>query len=122
MNENIYDTKVQVLKCKVLKEVSKLAWSNELLEKVLEIKNFYNKCPTNSDNAIVVFENIILLIKKFKIQNDLAIKHLEFVVKYAKSKENSEALLKKIEHIVTNNIGHFANSVEEMAFVQFKIR
>ena len=37
MNENIYDTKVQVLKCKVLKEVSKLAWSNELLEKVLEI-------------------------------------------------------------------------------------
>lgn len=92
------------------------------LEKVLEIKNFYNKCPTNSDNAIVVFENIILLIKKFKIQNDLAIKHLEFVVRYAKSKENSEALLKKIEHIVTNNIGHFANSVEEMAFVQFKIR
>ena len=31
MNENIYDTKVQVLKCKVLKEVAKLAWADELL-------------------------------------------------------------------------------------------
>lgn len=34
---NIFDTKVQVLKCKVLKEVASLAWSNELLEKILEI-------------------------------------------------------------------------------------
>jgi len=37
INENIFDTKVQVLKFKVLKEVAKLAWDDELLEKVLEI-------------------------------------------------------------------------------------
>lgn len=35
--DNIFDTKVQVLKCKVLKEVASLAWNNELLEKILEI-------------------------------------------------------------------------------------
>lgn len=36
-NDNLFDTKVQVLKCNVLSEVAKLAWNDELLEKVLEI-------------------------------------------------------------------------------------
>lgn len=37
MNDGLFDTKVQVLKSKVIKEVATLAFNDELLEKVLEV-------------------------------------------------------------------------------------
>lgn len=100
-----------------LKKISRLK-----LEQILKVKNFYTKFPKNSENALVVFENIIFIIRRFGIRKNLAVKHLELVVKYAKTQENKEELLKKIRNIVTNNIRTFANSVEEMALIQLKIR
>lgn len=91
------------------------------LEQILKVKNFYYKYPTNSKNAMVVFENIIFIIRRFRMRKDLAVRHLEFVVSYAKSRKNSNELLGKIKEIVTNNIEYFANSVEEMALIYFKI-
>lgn len=92
------------------------------LEQVLKIEEFYNKYPNGPDNAMVVFENIIFMIKKFVFPNDLAIRHLDAVVKYAKSQKNSDVLLGKIKKIVRDNITCFASCVEEMAYVYSKIR
>lgn len=100
-----------------LKKITRLK-----LEKILKIKNFYSKYAVNSDNAMVMFENIIFLIKKFITRNDFAVKHLEFVVKYAKSQPDSKVILGKIKKIVANNIDCFANSVEEITLVYNKIR
>lgn len=100
-----------------LKKITRLK-----LEKILKIKNFYEKYALDSDNAMIIFENIIILIKKFITRNDFAVKHLEFVVKYAKKQKNSSFLLKKIKNIVAHNMDCFANSVEEAAFVYDKIR
>lgn len=100
-----------------LKKITRLK-----LEKILKIKNFYEKYALDSNNAMIMFENIIILIKKFIMRNDFAVKHLEFVVKYAKKQENRGLLLEKIKNIVMNNIECFANSVEEMTLVYHKIR
>jgi len=83
-NENLFDTKVQVLKCKVLKEVAKLAWNDELLEKILEIPEKIIPGTEPSMRCCVYKERAILSQRiKLAIGGNKANKRVIQVIKIA---------------------------------------
>lgn len=55
------------------------------LAQILEIKDFYKIYAKTSQISEIVFENIMALIRIFGMPEELAHKHIEFVVKYMKS-------------------------------------
>ena len=55
------------------------------LEQILKIKDFYKIYAQDFNTRLTMFENIIILIRGLGIPKELAIKHLEFVVEYARS-------------------------------------
>lgn len=100
-----------------LKKMSRLK-----LSQALEIEEFYTKYSVNSYCAMVMFENIIALFRQFGLPKDLAVKHLEFFVKYAKTQKNSEALLKRTREILSDNARCFSSSVEDLLYLSLRIK
>lgn len=83
-NDNLFDTKVQVLKCEVLKEVAKLAWNDELLEKILEIPERIIPGSEPSMRCCVYKERAILSQRiKLAIGGNKANKRVIQVIKIA---------------------------------------
>lgn len=55
------------------------------LEQILKIKDFYKIYAQDFNTRLTMFENIIILNRGLGMPKELALKHLEFVVEYARS-------------------------------------